>query len=189
MMDIALDHEYKLWHSLATILLGATNSAIGKTEEGLAQIEKGIATYLGHKSPPVFWPQLTALRAEAYGRAGRPIDGLNLLDELLGTENAELILRQFPELVLLKGDLLLIESPANTPVVQDIFSHLVSGAQAVGGKMLALRAATRLCRLEMQGENGVESCRALAAIYESFTEGFESADLQTARNILDQWHG
>ena len=75
-------------------------------------------------------------------------------------------------MVLLKGDLRLLESPTNLPVVIDMFSHLLSGAQAVGGRMLALNAATRLCRLEMQEENGVEGCRVLAAIYESFTEEF-----------------
>jgi hypothetical protein len=176
-----------LWSALATVLLGGIESAMGQPETGLAQVERGIASYLGHNSPPVFWPMLTVIRAEAYGRAGRPAEGLHLLDELLGAGDLESTLSQSPDLGLLKGELLLAVSPENAAEAVGIFRAILAGARIIGGKLLVLQAATRLCQLEMQAGNAAESGSALAETYDSFTEGFETADLQAAKAVLEAW--
>jgi tetratricopeptide (TPR) repeat protein len=185
--EIAAEHDYQLWDALATILQGAVQTAMGQVEEGVTRLERGIESYRGHNSPPVFWPELTGIRAVAYGQAGKPADGLNLIRELVAQEGGGSILDQFPKLKLIKGELLLALSPENAAQAAELFRQTLAGAQAADAKLLALHAATRLCKLEMLEGKAQESGRALAEIYTSFTEGFETADLREAKIVLDEW--
>ena len=68
-----------------------------------------------------------------------------------------------------------------------IFRAILAGAGHVGGKLLALQATTRLCKLEMLEGKAEQSGRTLKKIYDSFTEGFETFDLQAAKAVLKEW--
>jgi len=189
MLAIAEGHGFQIWESLATILLGAAQMTLGQPEEGLAQIERGFALYQGHKTPPVFYPHLTGMRALAFAQAGLPADGLELVDGLIEEMGEERLLRELPPLFLLKGELLLALSPENTAQAAGLFRAVLTGAGHVGGKSVALQAATSLCKLDMLTGGAGESARTLAEIYNSFTEGFETADLRNAKAVLDEWQG
>jgi tetratricopeptide (TPR) repeat protein len=189
MLAVAGEHGFQIWESLATMLLGAAQTALGQPQEGLAKIEQGFALYQGLTNPPVFYPLLIGMRAVAFAQAGRPAEGLKLLDGLLKDVDEQRLLRELPPLLLLKGELLLAVSPENTAQAAGIFRAVLVGAGHVGGKIIALQAATRLCKLEMLAGKAQESGRALAEIYDTFTEGFDTADLREARVVLDQWQG
>ncbi len=183
MRDIAIEQAYDLWYALATILLGAVESGQGKTEKGLARLEEGFAIYIGHITPPVFWPMIMLIRAEAYGRAGKPEEGLRLIDEVFKLGISQ------PDLLLIKGKLLLQESPSNRDAVADFLQQSLELAQVMGYKIIALQAATALAELEMQEGRVGESARVLSELYDSFSEGFETADLQAAKALLDELSG
>jgi predicted ATPase/class 3 adenylate cyclase len=185
MLELAEGHGFQIWESLATMLLGATQMALGQPEDGLAKIERGFARYQGLKTPPVFYPQLIGMRAAGFAGIARPAEGLKLIDDLLKDVDEERLQRDLPPLILLRGDLLLAVSPENAAEAAGIFKSVLAGAQQVEGKILALQAATRLCKLEMLGGKAPESDRTLAEIYASFTEGFDTADLQEARAVLN----
>jgi tetratricopeptide (TPR) repeat protein len=187
MMAVAEQHNFQIWESLATMLLGVAQMALGQPEQGLAMIEQGFARYQGLKTPPVFYPQLIGMRAEAFARVGRPTEGLNLLEDLLQNMEEERILRELPPLILLKGELLLAISPENRTEAAGIFKAILAKRGHMGGKIVALQAATRLCQLEMMEGKAEQSGQALAEIYESFTEGFDTVDLRAARKVLDEW--
>jgi hypothetical protein len=93
--------------------------------------------------------------------------------------------------LLLKADLILVLSPDNTTEAVDIFKLILEVRPKVGGKILSLQAATRLCKLGLlEGkEKAEDSVQILAEIYDSFTEGFGTADLQAAKAVLDKWRG
>jgi hypothetical protein len=44
---------------------------------------RGMDLYQGLKTPPVFWPLVLHIRAGVCGQAGRPEEGLALLDEAM----------------------------------------------------------------------------------------------------------
>ena len=52
-------------------------------------------------------------------------------------------------------------------------------------KSLELRAAMSLSRLWQQQGKRVAACELLAPIYGWFTEGFDTADLQEAKTLLE----
>jgi predicted ATPase len=56
-------------------------------------------------------------------------------------------------------------------------------------KSLELRAATSLSRLWQQQGKQAEARALLAPIYDWFTEGFDTADLQDAKALLDELEG
>jgi predicted ATPase len=55
-------------------------------------------------------------------------------------------------------------------------------------KSLELRAATSLSRLWQQQEKRQQAHALLAEVYNGFTEGFDTADLQEARTLLAALH-
>jgi len=93
------------------------------------------------------------------------------------------------ELYRLKGELLLrqLVPEAGHPVLADAevcFQRAVAMARHQQAKSLELRAAMSLCRLWLeQGKRG-EARNLLEPIYDWFTEGFDTADLQKAQALM-----
>jgi predicted ATPase len=70
---------------------------------------------------------------------------------------------------------------------EDCFRQALDLAHQQQAKYLELRAAMSLCRLWQQQGKGAEARQLLAEIYGWFTEGFDTADLQEARALLEDW--
>jgi predicted ATPase/class 3 adenylate cyclase len=187
LLAIAEEHGFQIWDSLGTMLLGTAQMGLGQPEAGLKKIEAGFTRYQGLKTPPVFYPQLIAMRAVAYAQIGQPAEGLKLLDGLMAEMDEERLLRELPQTLLFKGDLLLAVSPGNRDQAAGYYQDILSGKGHPEDRMTALQAATRLCRLEVQAGEAGEGCRTLAEIFDGFTEGFDTVDLQAARAALEAW--
>ena len=108
-IELAEGHGFQIWSAVGSCLLGVALVNTSETERGLALIEEGLKTYRGLKTPPVFWPILLHLCAEAYVAASRPKEGLPLLNEVIAVASPPSSSSQSltPELLILKGDLLL----------------------------------------------------------------------------------
>jgi predicted ATPase/class 3 adenylate cyclase len=178
-LDVADEHDLQIWTALGRCLLGGANTGMGRFEEGLAQIRQGLDLYQGLKTPPVFWPLLRSVQAGAYARSGRPAEGLGLIEEAIEIAGSGLTL--VPEFYLLKGDLLLALPKADGPGAEPWVQRAFNVAQGLDARMPQLRAAIRLCRLWRDQGDGERGDRLLRAIYETFTEGFETVDLIEAR--------
>ena len=69
------------------------------------------------------------------------------------------------------------------------FQHALTVARRQQAKSLELRAAMSLARLWQQQGKHAEARALLAPIYGWFTEGFDTADLQEAKALLDELAG
>jgi predicted ATPase len=181
-LQVVQECHFPIWSALGTCLLGIADAELGRAEEGLAQVNEGIARYQQMRTPPVFWPQLVAIKAGAHALAGKVAEGLLLLDDAL-----ELAARGYtssiPEFNLLKGDLLSIGGAADADAAH-WFHQAFEGAGIQGLRMTQLRAALRLCRLwRTQGRDDADGL--LRNVYDTFTEGFATADLTEARGLLE----
>src|SRR2546421_3145675 len=85
------------------------------------------------------------------------------------------------ELHRLKGALLLQQSLDNQVEAESCFHHALEIARTQQAKSFELRAATSLARLWQQQGKREEARQVLAAVYNWFTEGFDTADLQDAK--------
>jgi len=183
-LDIAERHEFQIWKSVGTCLQGAGLASIGRAEEGLSQIQLGMDLYQGLKSPPIFWPLLRSLQAGVCGLAGKPEQGLILLDELIGYPSLGYGRVMLVEFLRLKGDLLLALSPENTSKAELIYLRALETAQGEGTSMQELRAALSLTRLWRGTSKFDQGRQLLGKVYAKFTEGFTTVDLTEARDLL-----
>ncbi|UCG23879.1 MAG: hypothetical protein JSW55_17360 [Chloroflexota bacterium] len=155
-------------------------------ELATARIVQGMTLYQAHVTPPVFWPMLVSVQAAALGLTGKPAAGLSLLEELMATIGRGSVGEVMPDIGLLMGDLLLATSPADAARARTLYQQTMDFAREKQMLMLALRAATRLCRLALEEGEAEQAGRQLSQVYKKFTEGFTTADLLEAKALLDQ---
>jgi predicted ATPase len=89
------------------------------------------------------------------------------------------------ELYRLKGELLLMQPVPAERAAEDCFHQALGVARRQEAKFLELRAAMSLVRLWQHQGKCVAAHALLAPIYGWFTEGFDTADLQEARALLE----
>jgi len=115
--------------------------------------------------------------------AGRIAEGLTLLEAAIEQSEAGWVT---PELLRCKGELFLLQSSSRgTEMAEDLFWQALDGARRQGTLSWELRAATSLARLLRDQDRSADAIACLQPIYDRFTEGFGTADLIAARQLLD----
>ena len=87
---------------------------------------------------------------------------------------------------MLKGWLLLARSGENQAAAEACFRQALDVARRQSAKSVELRAATSLARLWQKQGKKAEARQMLAEIYNWFTEGLDTKDLQEAKALLAQ---
>jgi predicted ATPase len=129
---------------------------------------------------------LQGVLALAYGRAGRVAEGLEEVAVALeGCERTEARVG-IAELLRIKGDLILIQGGTTAAAAAEgLFSEASEWARRQGALSWELRTAISFARLRLgQGRPG-EARRILLPVYDQFTEGFGTADMLSARQLLE----
>jgi predicted ATPase len=126
------------------------------------------------------------MRAEAYKKIEQPEEGLTALAEAqaLVEESGERYYEA--ELQRFKGELLLVQSPDDPAEAETCFHNALEIARREHAKSLELRTAMSLARLwQRQGKEG-DARQLLNDVFAWFTEGFDTADLEDARDLLNE---
>ena len=76
--------------------------------------------------------------------------------------------------------------PARVGGAEACYGHALEVARGQQAKSFELRTATSLARLWQQQDKRQEAYNLLAPIYGWFTEGFDTADLQEAKVLLEE---
>jgi predicted ATPase/DNA-binding winged helix-turn-helix (wHTH) protein len=174
--DLPLWSAYGSWFQPAVVLMG------GDIVAGVQLLD----TSLDKVAEPNFGFRsingLTLL-AEALGRAGRIAEGLALVEA--GIEQFEANCHT-PELLRLKGELSLLHGrPGAAGSAEIHFRQALDDAREHGALSWELRAATSLARLLLNQGRPADATACLQPIYDRFTEGFSTADLIAAKQLLD----
>jgi predicted ATPase/DNA-binding winged helix-turn-helix (wHTH) protein len=204
--EIALASEqgFPFWTAWGTIHRGWALAEQGQEEEGLMQIHQGLAAYQAMGSELVR-PWFLALLAEAYGKEGQTEEGLAVLAEALDAVDKSGERFCEAELYRLKGQLTLqqqckVQNPEckipntqhPTPsthaeaVAETCFLKAIGIARKQQAKSWELRATTSLARLWQKQGKQHEARSTLSEIYNWFTEGFDTKDLQGAKALLQE---
>jgi predicted ATPase len=91
-----------------------------------------------------------------------------------------------PEVLRIKGELLLMHDESNTTVAEDCLLRSLDWARRLGALSWELRTAMSLARLQRDHGRIGEARDLLSSMYGRFTEGFGTADLRSARRLLDE---
>jgi len=152
--------------------------------EGLAA---SLATGAG-----LYNPYYLAMLADACGVAGRFEEGLTALAEAIAiVERTEEHVYE-AKLYRLKGELTLKHFSAHSlqsrfqQQAEACFRKSIEIARRQEAKTFELSACISLSRLWQRQDKKAEAREILSEIYNWFTEGFDTPDLQDAKALLDQ---
>jgi len=185
---LATEQGFTQWVALGTILRGWALALQGQGQAGMAQVRQGIAAWLT-TGAALLAPWFCTLLAEASDYLGHPEDGLQALTE------AHTLVEQHEErfweaeVCRLRGVLLLRQPGTPQAEAETWLQRALDVARRQEAKSLELRAAMSLARLWHQQGRHTEARDLLEPIYGWFTEGFDTADLQEARALLEALGG
>jgi predicted ATPase len=89
------------------------------------------------------------------------------------------------ELYRLQGELLLARATGQDTEAETCFRQALDIARRQQAKSWELRAAMSLARLWQRRGKRADAHTLLASVYHWFTEGFDTADLQEAKALLE----
>jgi predicted ATPase len=200
---IELSHEqgFPIWLPLGTAALGWVLTEQGHVEEGIAKLRQGIDAYRATQAE-MGQPGRLCQLAAAYGKAGQAKEGLTVLAEAWEVVSRTGECLGEAELYRLKGELTLqklsvissqlsVTDPRPLPPdpqseAEACFRKAIEVAQKQQAKSLELRAATSLARLWQQQGKRTEAHKLLSEVYNWFTEGFDTKDLQEAKALIEE---
>jgi predicted ATPase len=188
---LATEQGFPQWVAQGTILRGWALAMQGQGEAGLAQVRQGSAAVRA-TGGVLFVPYYSALLADVYGHLGHTADGLQALAEAHTLMEQQEERWWEAEISRLRGVLLLRQRSAAQQTgpqhaeAEACFQQALHVARRQEAKSLELRAAMSLARLWQQQGQRAEAHALLAPVYGWFTEGFDTADLQEAKALLDE---
>ncbi|MBI3800334.1 MAG: tetratricopeptide repeat protein, partial [Deltaproteobacteria bacterium] len=202
LITLSTDQGFAQYAAQGTIRRGWALVEQGQAEAGVAQIRQGLAAHRATGAENAR-PHYLALLAEGYEKVGQAEEGLNTLVEALATVDKTGERYYEAELYRLKGKLVLqsgVRGPASenpntqhpAPSTQAeaeaeaCFHKAIEIAQRQQAKSWELRATVSLARLWQHQGKQHEARNTLSEIYNWFTEGFDTKDLQEAKVLLEE---
>jgi len=202
-MTLATEQGFAQIAACGTISRGWALAEQGKRAEGMRQMRQGQAALraMGVESIQSW---VLALLAEAHEKGGQAEEGLALLAEAFAVVNKNEEHFYEAELYRLKGELTLQQfnvqgatfkvanprslspHPQAEAEAEACFLKAIDIARKQQAKSLELRAVRSLSRLWQRQGKRDNARELLAEVYGWFTEGFETADLQEARALLEE---
>jgi class 3 adenylate cyclase/predicted ATPase len=173
------------WQALGDVYRGWSRAENGDLDEGIALMRGGMARYCATGAALSLPLHLIAL-ARARAQAGDHTEALDDLAEALriGSANEERWLEA--EAHRLTGEILLASPQQDVARSEAEFRKALAVAQRQQAKLLELRAATSLARLQRDRGKCSETRDLLVPVYGWFTEGFDTPDLSEAKALLDE---
>jgi len=184
-ISLCTEQGFPFYLAWGTIFRGWALYKQGDLLEGARQLREGLAAWRA-TGAELWWSHFLALSAELNGQEGQPEEGLSSLNEALVFIERTGERHYAAELYRLKGELLL-QLPGHTLAeVIECFQQAIEIAHSQQAKSWELRAAVSLARLWQQQGKQVEARTLLSEIYNWFTEGFDTKDMQDAKALLQE---
>jgi len=156
----------------------------GLPAEGIAQMRESLGVHRAMHLQVVF-TYFLALFAETLARNRNTGEALGAVTEAFEVMRTTGQRMYEAELHRLKGELLLQVADGNAAEAEACFREALVIASHQQAKSLELQAAVSAARLWKRQGKKTEARDVLAPIYDWFTEGFDTADLRDAKELLD----
>jgi predicted ATPase len=188
LLDHSTRHALALWRAYGRGFQGVLAIQGGDVITGLGLLRAGLDEF--GEAGSALLQFLALLMAEALGRAGQNAEGLAAIDEAITRSERTEERWAMAELMRVKGELLLFQgAPGAAAVAEDHFRQALDWARRQGALSWELRAAVSLARLLRSQGRTADAIACLQPVYDRFTEGFGTADLTAAKQLLELSHG
>ena len=175
-IELARKNGIAQWIAFGSSLRGWAVAEQGLITEGIEEMRKTLAAYNAIGSE-ISRPHFLGLLAEALTKDEQLDEGLLVLSEALKVVDNTDQRYYESELHRLKGELL--RQRGDEEQAQLFFQKSIEVARKQKARSFELRAATSLIHLSKKATS------TFVGVYNSFTEGFDTADLKNARALLD----
>ncbi|MGA2996597.1 ATP-binding protein [Bradyrhizobium sp.] len=180
LLDHSTRHALARWRAFGRSYQGVLLIQRGDLSNGLRLLRAGFDERGAAGSVPRFF---TFRMAEALGRSGQIADGLAAIEEAIVSSERSEERWATAEFLRIKGELLLLRGGA-AATAEAHFRQALDWARRQGALSWELRCATSLARLWRNLARSNEAGELLAPVYNRFSEGFDSADLEAAKALL-----
>jgi len=181
--SLSTEHGFPQWLAFGNIL-NAWVLAQNRGESPSARLRRAINEYRAAYEQYV--PYFLTLLAAIQSRYGELTEGLDTVASALGLTGERGSRLLDPELLRLKGELLIARDPRAKADAEVAFCQAMDIAQRQNSKSWELRAAMSMARLWRDQGKQNEAHELLASVYGWFTEGFDTLDLKQAEALLDE---
>jgi predicted ATPase len=181
---LAKEQGFPYWMAIGSLQRGWALAQQGQAKEGITQINQGLIA-IRATGAAAYQPYFLALLAEAHGTIEQPETGLKVLTEAMTLAETTGERWYEAEIYRLKGALLLQQNSDQHAEAETCYHKALEIARNQQAKSFELRTATSLARLWQSQGKRQEAYDLLASVYHWFTEGFDTADLQDAKVLLD----
>jgi predicted ATPase/DNA-binding winged helix-turn-helix (wHTH) protein len=187
LLDHSAKHSLDVWNALGRVFEAVLLIQRGEVIVGLPRLSAALDVLRETGFLQRYTMYLGALaHALAVGR--RPVEGLATIDEALARIERFEDRWCLAELLRIKGRLFMLKgAPEAAAVVgEDHFLQALEWARRQEALSWELRAATSLAQLYRDQDRTKDGYELLAPVYGRFTEGLDTADLKTARALLNE---
>ena len=186
LLDYSARNSLGFWQAWGRCFKGVHLIKSGEIADGLTLLSGGLDE-LREMQYGVYYAVFLCEFADGLGKAGQSTQGLLAIDEALARSRRNDENWYIAELLRVKGELLL--QTGGTIAVSDaekLFRQSLALARRKKTPAWELRTAISLSRLWRQHARAAAAEILLRFAYDRFTEGFDTADLVIARQLLDE---
>lgn len=184
-MRIGTEQGYPGLRIMGAVPLGWSLVMQDQSQEGLVLIEQAIAEDQAMGGYAIAQNRHYRMLTEAYLATGRLDAAIAAVDRGIANYARYRNPVSAPDLWTLKGVALFALGAADGEV-EAYYQAALALAQELGAKTSELRAATELARFYQKQGRPEPGRQLLSTVYDWFTEGFATVDLQVARQLLDE---
>jgi predicted ATPase len=184
LIDIATSRNAPFWGIFGRCFRGKLFVIRGEFAQGCALLRPELE-FCERAGWPIWYPEFMSALAEGLAGLGQVAEARAAVDKGLASADHGGELSYCPELLRLRGELLLqhaIDQPGFGP--EQCFLAAFCLARRQGALALELRAALSLARLRITLDRHDEARQILTPIYSRFAEGWDTADLKAAEHLL-----
>ncbi len=177
-------HDVKSQYACALGFEGQLAASRGEIKTALKQLRACLAGLRETQFEILYSVFLDSL-AEMLAAAGHLDEALVAADEALQRTERNEALWWMPEALRIKGELVLRSRKPDTANAEELFRRSLALAHRQGALTWELRTATSLARLHREHGHRDDARAALSTVCDRFSEGFDSKDFKTAKELLD----
>jgi predicted ATPase len=184
-IEVATGLNAHLWQTAGHFLKGQLLVERGEFAQGLLVLRDAFETS-GRTGWRLSYAEFKGALALGLAGTGRLGEALVALDDAMAADRdgADGHGWYAPELLRIKGEVLLRQAQSAV-AAEDCFDQAAQIAREQGALFWELRIALSVARLRVSQGRYHEARAPLAPVYDRFTEGFATADLQAARTLLE----
>jgi predicted ATPase/DNA-binding winged helix-turn-helix (wHTH) protein len=183
LLQYAERHTLGVWYAVGECFQGILRIQLGDVAQGLLALHSKLAELPAARFARRY-TSFMAAQAAALGNVGQFVQAHAAIDEAIALSERTSEWWFFPELLRVKAVLLALEAHGETAAAEDHLWRSLRWARKQGALSWELRSTLDLVELWRSQEKVGEALSLLRQVYDRFTEGFGTTDLQVAKRLL-----